>query len=241
MKIINARDYQELSQKAAEMIIKQIKTKPNSILGLASGNTVIGLYRELGRAYQAGQISFIEASTFNLDEYVGLAVDEKNSCHYHMDEHLFKQTDFKVENIHLPNGVAEDLEAECVCYENLIKQAGGIDLQILGIGLNGHLGFNEPGSSFNSITRIVDLTKGTRQANAKNFINIKEVPKQAITMGIATIMQARQIILLANGRQKAGIIKRALQGEVTIKVPASVLQKHNNTAVILDEEAASKL
>lgn len=238
MKIIIAKNYNSMSAKAAELVIEQIKRKKNSVLGLATGNTPLGMYKNLARACKKGEVSFKNAITFNLDEYVGLGADNKNSYHYYMRENLFKHIDIAQKNIFILNGAAKNLKKECGNFEKIIKEKGGIDLQILGVGLNDHIGFNEPGLSFKSNTRSVNLTAATREANAKYFSGIKEVPKRALTMGLATITRAKKIILLASGKEKAEIIAKALKGKIKPAVPASILQKHPDVTVILDKEAA---
>ncbi len=245
MKIIIAKNYNSMSAKAAELVIKQIQRKKNSVLGLATGNTPLGMYKNLARAYKKGEVNFKNAITFNLDEYVGLSENNKNSYHYYMRENLFKHIDIAQKNIFILNGSppagGKNLKKECGNFEKMIKEKGGIDLQILGIGLNDHIGFNEPGSSFKSKTRSVNLATATRKANAKYFSGADKVPNKALTMGLATITRAKKIILLASGREKAEIIAKALAGKITPAVPASILQKHPDVTVILDKEAASEL
>lgn len=238
MKIIIAKDYNSMSAKAAVLVIKQIQMKKNSVLGLATGNTPLGVYKNLVNACKKGEVSFKKITAFNLDEYAGLSEDDKNSYHYYMRENLFKHIDIDKKNIFILNGAAKNLKKECGNFEKMIKEKKGIDLQILGIGLNDHIGFNEPGSSFNSKTRAIDLTMSTRKANAKYFSNINKVPKRALTMGLATITRAKKIILLASGKEKAEIIAKALKGGVNRNAPASILQKHPDVTVILDKQAA---
>lgn len=239
MKIIIAKNYNAMSVLAASLVITQIKRKPASVLGLPTGHTPEGLYRELAKTYRKKLISFKKVKTFDLDEYVGLNVKDKNSYHAYMKK-FFQQVDIDINNIHIPNEEAADLKKECSSYEKLIKQ-NPIDLLILGIGRDGHLGFNEPGSNFSSQTRIVSLLPSTRRANAINFESIKSVPKQAITMGLGTIMSAKKIILLAAGKDKAEIIRRALKDKISTNIPASILQKHSNVTVITDIEAGKLL
>lgn len=241
MKIIIAKDYNSMSRKAADLIIQQIQKKKNSVLGLATGDTPLGMYKNLAKAHKKGEVSFKKITAFNLDEYAGLSEDNKNSYHYYMRKNLFKHIDIAQKNIFILNGAAKNLKKECGNFEKMIKERKGIDLQILGIGLNDHIGFNEPGSSFKSKTRPVNLTTATRAANAKYFSGINEVPKRALTMGLATIMRAKKIILLASGGKKARIIAKALAGKIKRSVPASILQKHPDVTVILDKEAAVKL
>ena len=241
MKIIIKDNYNEMSKEGALLLKRKILEKPSIVLGLASGSTTPGLYRELIAMYKTGELSFSEITSFNLDEYLGLSSDDPNSYHFYMQKNLFSEIDIAKENIFIPDGSAKDLTEYCGWYGRKIKEAGGIDLQVLGIGRNGHIGFNEPGTSFDSQTRSVNLTEQTIADNAKFFESHAQVPKQALTMGIATIMSAKQIVLLAFGKEKAKIIKQALQGPVTPQVPASVLQNHPDFTVILDKPAASLL
>jgi len=241
MKIIIAKDYRSMSARAAWLVIKQIQKKQGSVLGLATGDTPLGLYQNLEAAYKLKKISFKKITTFNLDEYVALAKSNKNSYYQYMQRNLFKHINIDKKNIYLPNGQAKDFKKECKNYEKMIKKAGDIDLQILGIGIDGHIGFNEPGSSFKSGVHAVNLTSSTRQVNADHFKSLKDVPKKAITMGLSTIMQAKKILLLASGKDKADIVAQALKGKITKQVPASILQKHPNLTVILDKPAASLL
>ncbi|MDD5627384.1 MAG: glucosamine-6-phosphate deaminase [Patescibacteria group bacterium] len=241
MYIIIKKNYEELSKQATVIVKQKILAKPNLVLGLATGSTPLGLYQELIRTHQKEGLDFSEVTTFNLDEYAGLAPSHPQSYNYYMRENLFKHINIKKENVFIPKGIAENIEESCQQYEYEIKKRGGIDLQILGIGRDGHIGFNEPGTSFASRTHIVNLDSVTIEDNARFFENKNEVPRRAITMGIGTIMEAKECLMLVNGAHKAEIIARALQGQITEKVPASVLQKHPNLTVILDEEAAVKL
>lgn len=241
MKLIIAQDYQAMSRAGAQVFSDLLAKKPDATLGLATGSTPIGLYDCLVDDVDSGKISFSDVVTFNLDEYCALPVTDVNSYRYFMDEHLFSRVDIKPENAHLPNGNADDFPAECSAYEAAIEERGGIDLQLLGLGNNGHIGFNEPAPDFPVQTHIVDLTQSTIDANARFFESEGDVPRQAITMGIGTIMKARGVVLVANGRGKADIVAKALFGPVTPDVPASVLQMHPNVTVVLDEEAASAL
>lgn len=241
IRVLVVRNYEEVSLEAALRIAETVKSKPDAVLGFATGSTPIGCYRELVRMHRLEGLSFSRVSTFNLDEYVGLAPDNAQSYHYYMFENLFNHVDVKRSNIHIPNGMAEDLEEECIRYEEAIKQAGGIDLQLLGIGRNGHIGFNEPGSPFDSRTRIVRLSEQTRMDNARFFKSLDEVPMYAITMGIATIMEAKRIILLASGEAKAEAIAKAIKEPKTVMVPGSVLQDHPDCLFIIDKKAASLL
>lgn len=234
MEIIVCKDNNELSSKAAELVGDILYQKENPILGLATGSTPERLYEILIEKNKQGDITFEHAASFNLDEYVGLAGTDPNSYQYFMDEHLFNHIDIKKERTHIPDGLSKDMEAACKKYEEQIKSAGQVDLQILGLGLNGHIGFNEPGTDFAGRTRVVDLDETTREANARFFDSIDDVPTQAITMGIASIMEAEQIVLLVQGEKKAAILKEVINGEVTNQVPASVLQRHPNVTVLTD-------
>lgn len=241
MRIVVARDYEELSKKAANILASQITLKPDSVLGLATGATPVGTYRELVRIYDEGDISFSEVVTFNLDEYYGLDKENNQSYYYFMMEHLFKHVNIKHKNIHIPDGRAKDIQEECIHYESKIAKAGGIDLQLLGIGRNGHIGFNEPDVKFEAETHLVTLDENTIEANSRFFTSLEEVPKQAISMGIKTIMHSRKILLLASGEEKAEIIFNMIYGKITPELPASVLQLHPDVIILLDEEAASML
>ena len=226
---------------AAELIGRQIRSKPDSVLGLATGSTMLGVYRWLVRMHTRQGLSFARCRTFNLDEYLGLAPDDPTSYHYFMRKHLFDRVDLKLGNTHLPDGVAADPAAAGAAYEKQIRKCGGIDLQLLGIGLNGHIGFNEPGSEFDSRTRVQTLALSTRRQNASHFSNPDRMPRRAITMGVGTILEARHCLLLATGEEKAMIVARALEGRVTTVVPGSVLQTHPRSTVVLDAAAASDL
>ncbi|HHV94668.1 MAG TPA: glucosamine-6-phosphate deaminase [Firmicutes bacterium] len=240
MQVKIAKDYAEMSRLAADMVAQLLENKPDAVLGLATGSTPIGLYEELVRRHKAG-LDFSRVTTFNLDEYYGLDRDHPASYNYFMWEHLFSKINISKDRINIPNGAAPDPEEECRRYEAKIAAAGGIDLQVLGIGHNAHIGFNEPGTPFGSTTSLVQLTPSTIKANARFFEKEEDVPRQAISMGIKSIMQSRSIILLANGEGKAEAVAAAIEGPVTEKVPASVLQLHPNCTFILDEAAASKL
>lgn len=241
MRIITVKDYEELSKKAANILASQITLKPNSVLGLATGATPVGAYRELVRIFNEGDISFSEIVTFNLDEYYGLDKENPQSYYYFMMDNLFKFVNINTANIHIPDGRAMDIQLECIEYENKIKQAGGIDLQLLGIGRNGHIGFNEPDVKFEAQTHLVTLDEDTIEANSRFFASAEEVPDQAISMGIKTIMHSRKILLLASGEEKAETINNMINGKITPELPASVLQLHPDVIVLLDEKAASKL
>ncbi|NLP36362.1 MAG: glucosamine-6-phosphate deaminase [Firmicutes bacterium] len=241
MKIRIAEDYDQMSTWAAELVAQQIKEKHNSVLGLATGSTPEGLYRLLVQMYQEGKLDFSHIITFNLDEYLGLAPTHPQSYAYFMHQHLLDHVNLKPENIHLPDGLAQDLDAFCQKYEEQIIAAGGIDLQVLGIGRNGHIGFNEPHHYLSVGTHTVRLTEDTIEANSRFFNSKDEVPHQAVTMGMGTILKAKKILLLANGKTKAKAIKDALCGRITTRIPASFLQLHRDITVIVDKEAASLL
>lgn len=239
MKIYAAKDYADLSRKAANIISAQVIMKPNAVLGLATGSTPIGAYKQLIEWYHKGDIDFSQTFSINLDEYQGLSGEHDQSYRYFMNHNLFHHINIKMENTNVPNGLAEDASAECRRYNNIIKTLGGIDLQLLGIGGNGHIGFNEPGSAFEKETHLVTLTEQTRRSNARFFSNIDEVPTHAFTMGIKSIMAAKKILLLATGEAKAKALYDSFFGPVTPGVPASILQLHNDCIVIADEAALS--
>ncbi|MGN0073100.1 MAG: glucosamine-6-phosphate deaminase [Coriobacteriales bacterium] len=239
MKFIVAKDYEEMSRKAADVIAQLVAAKPNCTLGLATGSTPEGLYAQLVKDYQAGKISFKDVSTYNLDEYRGLANDHPQSYHYFMEQHLFNHVDIDMAATHVPDGSNPDAAAACADYETAIKASGGVDLQLLGLGHNGHIGFNEPADEFAKETNCVTLTTSTIEANSRLFDHIDEVPTQAYTMGIGTIMRAAKILVVANGQSKAQIVRDAFFGPVTPQVPASILQFHPDVTVIVDQEAAS--
>ncbi|MFC2948726.1 glucosamine-6-phosphate deaminase [Virgibacillus sediminis] len=237
MELIQAKDYQDMSQRACSLVLERLRGMEDPVLGLATGSTPEGMYNCLIEAYRKGEASFNNLTTFNLDEYVGLKKEHPKSYHSYMKEKLFKHINIGEDQIHLPNGTAVDLDSECLEYEKLIKNAGKIDLQILGIGLNGHIGFNEPGTSFESRTHMVELDESTRKANARFFSSIEEVPKKAVTMGIGTILDSKEIILLVSGKNKAAALARLLKGEVSESFPASALGEHPNTIIIADESS----
>lgn len=241
MRILVCEDYEEMSKKAAQIILSQITLKPNSVLGLATGSTPIGMYRNLVEMYENGLVDFSDVITFNLDEYYKLPISNNQSYHYFMQENLFSKININSKNIHIPNGMADDIESECSNYEEAIKDAGGIDIQVLGIGRNAHIGFNEPTISFEKGTHLVDLTPSTIEANARFFDCIEEVPKKAITMGTGSIFKSRKIMLLAYGEDKAEAIYNTIHGKITPEIPASILQFHGDIVIILDKKAASKL
>lgn len=237
MKIQAARSYNDLSRKAANLISAQVIMKPNAVLGLATGSTPIGTYAQLIEWYRKGDLDFAQTVSVNLDEYVGLSGDHDQSYRYFMNEQFFNHVNIRKEYTNVPNGKAGDREAECSHYNQVIRQTGGIDLQLLGIGGNGHIGFNEPGTAFEKETHVVTLTDETRQSNARFFQSLEEVPTHAITMGMKNIMSARRILLLATGEAKADAVYNSFFGPITPAVPASILQLHNDVTVIADEDA----
>ena len=240
MEIIIAKDYTELSDIATKILAKQIMSKKDSVLGLATGTTPIKLYKNLIDLYKTGEISFKDVKTINLDEYVGLTKNNPQSYDYFMRKNLFDHIDILPENTHIPNTEANSLEEECKNYTELIKSLVP-NIQILGIGSNGHIGFNEPGTPFDSHTHIVNLTTSTIKDNSRLFSNIDEVPKQAITMGLADIMSAKKILLLASGKNKARAVFSMIKGSLSENCPASILRKHPNITVIIDKDAGSEL
>jgi len=241
MLVIVKESYEEMSREAAKIIADRLRRKPNLVLGLATGSTPLGLYRELARMHRDEGLDFSKVTTFNLDEYVGIPPSHDQSYHYFMNEHLFKHINLDRRFIHVPQGMTKDIDAFCAWYEQRMTECGGIDVQVLGIGANGHIAFNEPGSSLGSRTRIKTLTGTTRQDNARFFKNPAEVPKYAITMGVGTIMDAHELVLLANKAVKAEAVKNAVEGPITAMCPASIIQMHRSAFVIVDREAASKL
>lgn len=240
MKVIIKNNYEEISRLAADYLINIVKEKKDAILGLPTGSTPIGMYKTVIELYK-NSISFEHVKTFNLDEYVGLDKTNINSYRYFMEENLFSYIDIKEENIHIPMGIAEDMEKECVYYENLLKSTGRMDVMYLGIGHNGHIGFNEPKDYFEPYTHLVELTEDTIEANKRFFDNVDDVPKTAITMGVKTILSAKKIILLASGESKADAIAKTIKGKITSQVPASILQLHDDVTLIIDKDAAKFL
>lgn len=241
MKIYKAKDYKDMSRKAANIISAQVIMKPNCVLGLATGSTPIGTYDQLVEWYNKGDLDFSEVTTVNLDEYKGLPRTNDQSYYYFMHQHLFDRVNIDPERTNVPNGMEPDAEKECGRYEELIRSLGGVDLQLLGLGHNGHIGFNEPGEAFQKETHCVDLTESTIEANKRFFASADDVPKQAYTMGIKTIMQAKKILIVVNGENKADIVERAFFGPVTPEVPASILQLHNDVTLVGDEAALAKI
>ena len=239
MKIIKTKDYADMSRKAANIIAAQVIMKPDCVLGLATGSTPIGTYKELIKAYENGDLDFSLVKTANLDEYRGLEKTNDQSYDYFMKDNLFNHININFENLNIPNGEKPDAEEECARYEAVVKALGGQDLQLLGMGHNGHIGFNEPADEFPKETHCVDLQESTIQANKRFFEKVEDVPTQAYTMGIGTIMQAKKILVIASGVDKAEIVKKAFFGPITPQVPASILQLHPDVTVVVDEAAGS--
>ena len=239
MKIIKTKDYADMSRKAANIIAAQVITKPDCVLGLATGSTPIGTYKELIKAYENGDLDFSLVKTANLDEYRGLEKTNDQSYDYFMKDNLFNHININFDNLNIPNGEKPDAEEECKRYEEVVKALGGQDLQLLGMGHNGHIGFNEPADEFPKETHCVDLQESTIQANKRFFEKVEDVPTQAYTMGIGTIMQAKKILVVASGADKAEIVKKAFFGPITPQVPASILQLHPDVTVVVDEAAGS--
>lgn len=241
MKIIETRDYYHMSRMAANIISAQIIMKNNCVLGLATGSSPVGIYEQLIQWYEKGDLDFSEVTTINLDEYKGLSPQDTQSYRYFMNEKLFSHVNIRPEHTFVPNGLEPDSDKACTAYNEIIRQSGGIDLQLLGLGLNGHIGFNEPGVAFEKETHLVDLTPSTIDANSRFFDSMDKVPRQAYTMGIKSIMQARKIVIVVNGKSKADIVKQAFFGPITPQIPASVLQLHNDVTLVADKEALSLL
>lgn len=240
IRIYRVDSYDEMSRRAANIVSAQVIMKPDCVLGLATGSTPQGLYRLLAERCRAGDLDFAEVCTVNLDEYQGLSPEDGQSYRRYMRENLFEHVNLRPENTHLPDGLAADAAAECARYNAVIAGLGGIDLQLLGVGNNGHIGFNEPGAAFENETHLVALTESTVQANARFFKSPDEVPKHAYTMGIGSIMRARRILLVASGADKADALYRALHGPITPVLPASVLQLHGDVAVVADRAALAR-
>jgi glucosamine-6-phosphate deaminase len=243
MEVIIKKDYDEMSKVAAEIVAQEKEKKVNAPfkLGLATGSTPIGLYKELIRMHKEKKLDFSTVITFNLDEYIGLKPTHDQSYRYFMNENLFNHINIQPKNTHVPNGLAKDLEKHCEEYDQMIKDSGGLDFQVLGLGGDGHIGFNEPGSSLASRTRIKTLTEETIKDNARFFKDQKDVPKYAITMGVGTILEAKKVILLASGKKKADVLSKAIEGPVTSDITASALQLHPYVVIVCDEEASANL
>ncbi len=241
MKLIEVNTYEELSLQAANIVANQINRKPRSVLGLATGSTPLGCYQELVRLYQNGELDFSEVTTFNLDEYYGLGPEDHNSYRYYMDHFFFDHINIKKSATHIPQGIPQDVLAECQAYDALASQMGGMDLQILGLGTTGHIAFNEPDSTFHPFTRLVNLDESTIQANGHYFKHKNDIPRQALTVGMRFILNSRLILLLASSEKKAMALERTLKGPVDPLVPASILQLHPNVIIIADDLARSML
>jgi glucosamine-6-phosphate deaminase len=237
MKLIRTKNYAEMSLEAGKIIVDKIYNNPSLTLGLATGSTPKGVYDYLIQDHNSNGTSYKQVKSVNLDEYIGLPAKDPNSYHYFMRQNLFNHLDINEMHTHIPNGAVSDLEDECIRYEKLIKELGGIDLQILGIGQNGHIGFNEPGTSFSSRTHIVTLAQNTREANSRFFNTIEEVPTHALTMGIASILESKEILLLISGESKAEALLKFMNGEISEDFPASSLNYHQNVTVIADRDA----
>lgn len=236
MKFITVESYEKLSRQAANIISAQVIIKPDCVLGLATGSSPVGIYRQLIDWYRKGDIDFSSVTSVNLDEYVGLKGDHPQSYRYFMQTNFFDHINIRPENTYVPCGCASDFDRECADYDARIAAFGGIDLQLLGIGLDGHIGFNEPGDCFVKSTHVVDLHESTIQANARFFNSTDEVPRQAVTMGMISIMQAKKILLVANGAAKKDVLLRAFNGPITPAIPASILQLHPDITVIFSEQ-----
>lgn len=241
MRIIEAKDYQDMSRKAANIISAQVILEPTSVLGLATGSTPVDVYKQLIEWYKKGDIDFSKVRTVNLDEYKGLSQDNPQSYYYFMYENFFKHINIDLQNVYIPNGLEEDIEKECARYDNIITSLGGVDLQLLGLGNNGHIGFNEPSGNFQQTTHCVELTQSTIDANSRFFENYDEIPRRAYTMGIGDIISAGKILLIVSGKGKAQILKEVIEGPILPSVPASILKLHQDVIVIADQEALSLL
>ena len=239
MIIYAGKDYYDVSRKAANIMSAQIIMKPRAVLGLATGSTPIGMYKQLIEWYKKGDLDFSQVTSVNLDEYKGLSGDNDQSYRYFMNTNLFDHVNIDKSRTYVPNGLEEDSEKACADYNEIIRNVGGVDMQLLGIGGNGHIGFNEPGEAFETETHCVDLTERTIEASKRFFASIDDVPKQAYTMGIKNIMAAKKILLVATGSAKADALYKSLYGPITPNVPASILQLHSDVTVVADEEALS--
>lgn len=240
IKVMICEDYDTVSQKAAAILAGVISLRPDCALGLATGSSPVGMYRELVKKYESGELDFSQVRSYNLDEYYPIDPENDQSYHSFMDTHLFRHVNMESANVHMPSGSARDIQAACEAYEVMLAEAGGIDIQVLGIGQNGHIGFNEPAEAFDGRTHLVDLQESTIKANSR-FFEKEDVPRQAITMGVGSIIRARRILMMANGDAKAEAIAAALEGPITPRVPASALQLHPDVTVIIDQEAAALL
>lgn len=241
MEVVIKRDYEQMSKVASQIVVEVLNAKPNAVLGMATGSTPLGLYQELVRLHKEEQLDLSRVTTFNLDEYVGLRMDHPQSYHYFMREHFFQHVNIPPQNINIPSGTTSNYPAFCEWYEQRIAQCGGIDLQILGIGSDGHIAFNEPTSSLSSRTRLKTLSKQTIDDNARFFERREDVPVYAITMGVGTILDARKLVVVASGKAKARAIAQAVEGPLTSMVTASAIQLHRDATVVVDEQAAAEL
>ncbi len=232
MRVIHTENYDQLSRQAANIISAQIISKPNCVLGLATGSTPIGTYKQLIEWYKKGDLDFSAVTTVNLDEYCGLTPDNDQSYRYFMNKNLFEHVNISMDKTHVPSGVAADMDKECAEYDKLVAELGGTDLQLLGIGLDGHIGFNEPDEFFEAATHVVELDESTIEANSRFFESKDDVPTRAVTMGMKSIMSAKKVLLLASGKNKQEILKKSLYGPITPAVPASILQLHPDLTVI---------
>lgn len=239
MRIIETKTYEDMSKQAANIIASVVTLKPDCMLGLATGSSPIGTYEELVKKYEAGELDFSEVTTVNLDEYKGLPKENKQSYYYFMHDNLFDKVNIKPENTHLPDGTNLDSEEEAARYEALVQSLGTVDLQLLGLGRNGHIGFNEPGDSFVELTHCVDLKESTIEANKRFFESADDVPKQAYSMGIGTIMRAKKILVVVSGEDKAQALKDTICGPISPKVPGTILRLHSDVTIVADEAAMS--
>lgn len=241
MRLIVTKNYEEMSKVAAKEMAEDIKRNPEIVLGLATGGTPVGMYKELIRMYNEGELDFSKVTSINLDEYVGLSGDHDQSYRYFMNTNLFNHINIDKNNTFVPNGLAENVEEECMAYDDRIQDMGGIDLQLLGLGANGHIGFNEPGEALSVGTHLTDLKESTIEANARFFDSIYDVPRKAITMGLGGIMKAKKIMVIASGEGKAEVVKAMMSGKITTEIPATMLQMHRDVILIVDEDAAKLL
>ena len=241
MKILVVKNYDEMSKVAAKELAEIISKKPEATLGLATGGTPVGMYKELIDMHKNNSLDFSKVTTVNLDEYVGLSGEHDQSYRYFMDSNLFNHVNIRKEYTFVPNGLAEDMLKECVNYDKRIEELGGIDVQVLGIGSNGHIGFNEPSDTLSLGTHVTDLAESTIEANSRYFVSKEEVPTKALTMGLGAIMKAKKILLMVSGESKAEIMDKVVNGKITTQVPASFLQMHKDVVLIIDEDAARKI
>ena len=241
MKIIKTKSYDEMSEEAAKIFLECVNKKPNSVFGLATGSTPIGMYKLFIKWCKEGNMNFSKVSTVNLDEYVGLPATHDQSYRYFMNDNLFDHINIDKTKTDVPDGMAADIDAECKRYDEVIKSKGKVDIQLLGLGQNGHIGFNEPSDAFSEGTNVVTLTESTREANKRFFKSIDEVPKKAITMGLGSILKASKVVMVANGKAKADAVAMMVNGPISPKCPASILRYHEDFVLVVDEEAASKI